>query len=302
MSEETDLFEERPEVPETTSSSEAPPRYLFTVDGDEPREVLTIVCDLVVDADAELLLGAPVTVPEQTPLDADQPRSRGERLVAKVGMEANSRCGDRVSSISETVRVGRHRDSAVAGMVDAFGITTLIEESIPETGFRSIFDGKYDEPGVGDTCDVITVSRISHLTSIDSILVPIDAGPHSGLAIDIALSLAKQNDADLELLHVEDASASPEDRRGEQILAKGTERTNGSDSVTRTLLESDSVSQQIVNYSNDHDITVMGAPREGLLKQFVSGTIPSEVSEQATGTVLTAHRAGVESSWLDRWV
>ncbi|MFB6112776.1 MAG: universal stress protein [Halodesulfurarchaeum sp.] len=122
------------------------------------------------------------------------------------------------------------------------------------------------------------------------------------MAIDIAISLARQNDAMVELIHVEDVTTSPDNRIGERVLSKGMERTRGFEAVTRTLLESESVSQEIVDYSDDYDSTVMGAPREGLLKQFVSGTIPSEVSAKAKGTVLTAHRAGVESSWLDRWV
>ncbi|MFB6112775.1 MAG: hypothetical protein ABEJ58_01575 [Halodesulfurarchaeum sp.] len=170
MTEDPDFEEKISGVQETPDRVEGPLRFLFTVDGDEPREVLKIVCDLVADAGAELFLGPSVKVPEQTPLDAEQPRSQGDRLVGKVGMEAKSSCGDRVSTIREIVRVGHHRDSMIADMVDVFGITTLIEGSIPETGIRSIFNGEFEERGVGDTCDVITVSRTSHLGSIDRYL------------------------------------------------------------------------------------------------------------------------------------
>lgn len=302
MTEKRDEVQNRSGIQRESSPAESPIRFLFTVDGDEPREVLEIVCDLVRDGDAELFLGAPVKVPEQTRLDAEQPKFRGQRMVGKYTMEAKTTCGDEISNINQVVRVGRHRDAIIADMVESFGITTLIEETIPESGIRSLFAGEFDERGAGDVCDVITVSRISHLESIDSILVPIAAGPHSGLAIDIALSLARQNNADVELVHVEDSSASPEVRIGDRILTKGMERARDFDGVTRTLLESESVSQEIARYTHEYDITVMGAPRKGLLKQFVSGTIPSEVSAKAKGTVLTAHRAGMETSWLDRWV
>jgi nucleotide-binding universal stress UspA family protein len=277
-------------------------RYLFTLDGDEPREVLEIVCDLAIAAGAELFLGVPVTVPEQTPLNAEEPQLRGERLTAKYVPNAESRCGNELPDVNGVVRIGHQRNKVVAGMVDTHGITTLIEETIPESGLRTIFGGEFDERGVEETCDVITVSRITQLESIDSILVPIAAGPHSGFAIDIAVSLARQNDATIELLHVEDKSEALDERVGKQVLARGDQRAKGFDAVSRTLLEAESVSETVVEYSKGYDITVMGAPRKGRLKQFVSETIPSEVSPRAEGTVLTGHRAGVESSWLDHWV
>lgn len=284
------------------ASERIPLRYLFTVDGDEPSEVLEIVCDLATAAGAELFLGAPVTVPEQTPLHAEEPRLRGERLAAKQVQDAESRCGDELPDVTAVTRIGHQRNEVVAGMVDTHGITTLIEETIPESGLRTIFDDEFDERGVDENCDVITVSRITHLESIDSILVPIAAGPHSGFAIDIAVSLARQNDATIELLHVEDKSDPMDERVGEQVLAGGVKHTSGFDPVTRTLLEAESVSERILDYSTDYDMTVMGAPREGVLKQFVSGTIPSAVSARAEGTVLTGHRMGVESTWLDYWL
>lgn len=284
------------------STEKIPLRYLFTVDGEESQETLQIACDLATAAGAELFLGAPIAVPEQTPLGADELQVKGKRLVAKHAKNAKSQCGNELPEVNEVTRVGHRRSEIVTGMVNSLGITTLIEETVPESGLRTIFDDAFDEQGVDETCDVITVTQITHLESVDSILVPIAAGPHSGFAIDIAVSLARQNDATVELLHFEEKSAPMDERMGKQVLAKGLNRTGEFEPVTQTLLEADSVAERIVDYSANFDVTVMGAPREGLLKQFVNGTIPSVVSTKAEGTVLTAHRAGLKSSWLDYWI
>ncbi|MFB6095152.1 MAG: universal stress protein [Halodesulfurarchaeum sp.] len=286
-------------------SGQRPPRYLFTVDGQHPRSVLPLVCDLAADAGADLFIGAPVTVPEQTPLEAQEPQFRGDRLAAKHALAAKTTCGEGVEEVNSLVRIGHHRDAIIADMVGSVGITTLIEEVVPESGIRSLFEGDFEERAVSDTCDTITVSRLGAVAAtdaIDSILAPIAAGPHSGMAIDVAVALARQNDASVELMHVEDVAAAPEDRVGEQVLATGIQRARDAVGVSRTLLEGDSVAETIITYSADFDLTVIGAPREGLLKQFVRGTVPSAVSEGADSTVLTTYRAGVDASWLDRWL
>ena len=280
---------------------DTPERYLFTVDGDRPREILPLVCDLVADAGAELFIGAPLTVPTKTPIDSDMLLSSGERLAARYALRAKTDC-DGISDIHEIVRTGHHRDAMIQEMVENFDIATLIEEHIPKSGPRALIDGEFEEAVVRDICDTIVVSRIAHLDSVESILVPVAAGPHSGMAIDVGLALARQNDATVELLHVVDPAAGSGGSNGETILATGMERAGDYENLTGTRVESADVSQTITDYTADFDITVMGTPREGHLEQFVRGTIPEKVGKAADGTVLTTHRGGVDSSWLDRWL
>nr|WP_276276966.1 hypothetical protein [Halomicroarcula sp. SYNS111] len=52
-----------------------------------------------------------------------------------------------------------------------------------------------------------------------------------------------------------------------------------------------------VEASADHDLTIIGATREGLLQQIVFGTIPDTVGRNAEGTVIMAKRnLGITSS------
>lgn len=60
--------------------------------------------------------------------------------------------------------------------------------------------------------------------------------------------------------------------------------------VTTTVVESDDVIGTIVERSSEHDLTVVGSTREGVLQQFVFGAIPEEVARKADDTVLVAKR------------
>ena len=57
----------------------------------------------------------------------------------------------------------------------------------------------------------------------------------------------------------------------------------------------------IVATSDDHDLTVIGATREGLLQQLLFGAVPEGVGERVAGTVIMAKRDLAIRSRLRRW-
>jgi nucleotide-binding universal stress UspA family protein len=56
------------------------------------------------------------------------------------------------------------------------------------------------------------------------------------------------------------------------------------------VIESDDVVAAIVNASETHDLTIIGATREGLLQRFIFGSIPEQVGRDAAGTVIMAKK------------
>lgn len=130
----------------------------------------------------------------------------------------------------------------------------------------------------------------------ESILVPIAQGPHSGLAIDTGLAIARHHDAPLELLHV--ANDGDGSATGQEVLDAGMERVAGYSRAEQTLLEAADVPTAIVEYAAPFDLTILGAPREGLLHQFILGTVPGDVSTDTDGTVLVTHHGDSQDSWL----
>ena len=71
-----------------TNPEESELRYLFVVDADSSGGILPMACDLAADTDAELVIGAPVIVPDQTPLSGLEARMEGKRLAAKYKLKA----------------------------------------------------------------------------------------------------------------------------------------------------------------------------------------------------------------------
>lgn len=278
-----------------------PPRYLFPVDGDHPERVLPLVCDLVAAAEAELVIASPVTLPDVTPLEAAEPRREGRRLAGKFALKAKRQCHGG-PPIDQIVLSGHEREDILQTMVERYDISTLVTEDQPRSGIRSLLGIEgVDDAVVTDACDTIVFARIEHLGAVESILVPVAGGPHSELAIETGLALARQNGATLELLHVYTAGGDGR-ARGEEVLAAGMERIGGYELAERTLLEANDVPAAIVEYSRPFDVTVVGAPREGRLRRFVQGSVPDEVNAETNGAVLIARRGGAEESWLDKWI
>lgn len=285
----------------THSSDETPPRYLFAVDGDHPRQLLPLVCDLVADASGELIIGYPVVLPEQTSIEAPEPRLDAERLVSKLTLEAKQRY-DLSAGVGQVVIPGRDRGSIIQSMIDHYDISTLVTEDTPDSGIRALlgFDS-VSETAVTGSCDTVIASRIELLPTIETILVPIAKGPHSGLAIDTGLSLARHHDARLELLHVA-ATDGDGSATGREVLDAGMDRVDGYPDAEQTLIEAADVPTAIIEYAEPFDLTVLGAPREGLLHQFILGTVPDNVSTDTDGTVLIAHHVNAQESWLSQLV
>ena len=274
------------------------PRFLFPVDEDGAGTILPLVCDLVAAADGELLIGSPVLLPHQTPLDALEPREEGERVAAKYVLEAKQQF-EESPPINQVVTAGHQWDPVIRAMIDTHDVSTLVTQEHEHAGIRSLlgFDD-VDELWVPETCDTIIASRIEGPKPIDAVLVPVSDGPHSRFAIETGLALARQNGASLELLHVYQTGDEEGRATGEEILARGRDLLDDYEPAEQTLLEAAEIPEAIIEYTQSFDITVFGAPREGLLRQFMLGSIPDEVSAQANGTVLIAHKGGADDSWL----
>ncbi len=116
------------------------------------------------------------------------------------------------------------------------------------------------------TCDVMMATFTEEGRPRDArrILVPTVAGPHTELALAVSGALS---DVDYEI----------------------------------ELLESDDVADAIVQETARHDLTVMGATREGLLQQMILGTIPESVAAEARSPVIKVKRYLGLVSWLKRW-
>jgi nucleotide-binding universal stress UspA family protein len=88
---------------------------------------------------------------------------------------------------------------------------------------------------------------------------------------------------------IDPAAADDRRQQAESMLADRTAILDDV-AVETKLLESDDVIGALVEESGDHDLTILGATREGVIQKFVFGTIPETVAERAPTTVVMTKR------------
>ncbi|MFB6104270.1 MAG: universal stress protein [Halobacteriaceae archaeon] len=277
-------------------------RVLFPVDGDVTDAVLDMVAAIVTDLDATLYLGAPVQVPNQTPLDTPQLQRRGERMAAQYALQIHQHTNPD-GWVETVVDVGHRRTHILEDLVDTHDIQTLITDgsAAPNLESRLGIEG-IDNTAIDGTCDTIYLTRVDTVDAIDSVVVPVADGPHAAFAVQVGTAIARHHDTTLELFHVYEPDGKTSRAAGRSLLDRARQLVDDYDAVETTLRGSFEHRTKVLEYTDDAAVTVLGAPREGLLRQYVQGSIPATVGANTDGIVITTHRGGTETSWLERWL
>lgn len=127
-------------------------------------------------------------------------------------------------------------------------------------------------------------------------------GPHSGLAVRIAESVAKADYCWIELFHVLPENATDEaETDAEELLGAYVQPLSDEVDVDCRIARADDLAQEIIENTNYHNLTVLGTPEKGKLRRFVFGSTTDTVTAKTrSDPVLVAHR-DVRESLLARW-
>jgi amino acid transporter len=254
------------------------------------EQLMRTACDLASENDGEVIVVSVVTLPDQTPLSEGRAYVDERRTVLR---EAMAVAEERSVPVSGTIRIGHHAGVAILNTVRQYdGDAVLMGWRGRASRRREVVLGSVVDMVVTEApCDVY-VERIGESNGdVESILVPTAGGPHLVSAANIARAVAGANDATVELLHVLPPDADATRRSdGEEALARGMDLLEGR-TVTRTTVEDADVVESIVDRSQDHDLTIVGATQEGLLEQLVFGVVPEAIGQRAKGTVIMAKRS-----------
>lgn len=308
---ETEIEKETRLVSEERAPVERAYQVLIPLAHPEHEQALIEMGSAIARAhDGEVLLTTVVTVPEQTPLEAGRHfvGDERQRLEAALGHVPEDVPGH------STVTIGHHVGRSIAN------ISYQRNSDLVLLGWRGRRRRGADRT-LGDTldrviedarCDV-AVLRLDRGTEARRILVPTAGGPHSRFAVIIAGNLlASAPDSRLTLLTV---TRGTEEERERELLEeqKGRLTSDGSvpDADRRVSLEvrpgTGDIAADIVAFadSGSFDTIVIGATREGRLRQALLGTVPETVAERFGGRVIMVKRhrpiAGPLESWLARW-
>lgn len=255
------------------------------------RQLMRTAMTLAEENNGEILVMSVVTVPDQTPLSRGREQTDEKREVLD---QAMALADDRDVPVSGTIRIGHNAADAILNTITQHDSDAVI---VGWKGRRSkrrdvVLGTNVDRVVQEADCDVFVEKfGMGADGNVDSILVPVAGGPHAELAIETAGAIARHTGATVHPVYVIDPAASDASQlEGESMLA---DRTASLEDVTveTTLLEGDDIVSTLVDESGNHDLTIIGATREGMIQQFVFGTIPETVAERAPTTVIMTKRS-----------
>lgn len=211
---------------------------------------------------------------------------------------------DGAVSATGIVRDENSVPAAVEGAAARVGARTVVVEDAPTDGVLSGLRPSTGERIASDIdADIVRTNGRGSLEDVRSVLVPVAGGPHSGLAVDAARALAAATGAWIDLLYVVSADASETDREtGRTVLSEASERLSSFERADTWSLEAEpgvDVADVLVQQARYYDAVVMGAPRKGRLRRFVSGSTTESVSEDARVPVVVVSDS-TGRSWDER--
>lgn len=267
------------------------------------RQLPTAI-DLAHDRSYRILLVFVLEVPPQLSL-VDGRRYLLEDDEEQLLVDAASQVEAEGIPVDHRIRVARTVTAGIVGAVDRHDVDRILLGWRGRPPRERIVLGSHLDGVLRKApCDVV-VQRIKtpRPSSIDSVLVPVAGGPHDELATETAASIARRNEARVTLLHVLDPGEQEnEAAEASALLAKRAARLTDVDAVDRHVLDEPDVAGTITDRTTDHDVTVLGTSRGGLLQRTLVGTVSNAVARHAAGTVLLTKRYDPVGSRLRRLV
>ncbi len=123
------------------------------------------------------------------------------------------------------------------------------------------------------------------------LLLAVADSTHSELAVDVAHALATTAGARIDIVHCIPPDATEVESEAAERLVEGFEaQLHDVPEMSATIVRTEHAPEEIIHRSNNYDVTVLGATREGLLQQFIHGSLPESVRLGSKNTVLMAKR------------
>jgi len=298
-----ELERETPTVVTETSPEDRDYQVLVPIaNPNHVGQLMRTATDLAAQEGGEVLVMNIITLPEQTPL------SRGYQYVEnrrEILEQARTHADDRGVPFSGTIRIAHHPGDAIINTVEQHDSDAVLM-GWSGTGSRRrdiVLGSTVDEVVREASCDVLVESIGREADGrVESILLPTAGGPHAAFAAQVATAIARTEDATVTVLHVVGSDPDPVARGEAETLVAETAALFDDVATQTAVLEADDVVGTVVEETGDHDLTVIGATREGLLQELIFGAIPETIAKRAQNTVIMAKRQRGITSRVRRWL
>ncbi|QLH82420.1 universal stress protein [Halosimplex pelagicum] len=243
-------------------------------------------------ANTALSVITPISVPEQTP------KTVGHNVIDDDDSAlldwALEQTADATAHLDGGFLYTRDIVTGVLRTVKTREIDTLVLPSEPGGRLRKSITERIAAQA---DCDVVVVNGQAGYEQVASMLLPIAGGPHSGLAADLAQSIAADCDAWIDILHIIEEDASEQRRtQAATLVEEAAHRIACPETTSTWVLEAEDVAEAIIDQSQYYGLTIMGAPTTGRLRRFIHGSTNHSVRASARSVVLSARNNSSRSS------
>ena len=279
--------------------------------GSQPREMAKLASMLAYYYEGEIFALHVILVPPQLGLSEGRRFLKQGRplldTVVEVGQEFNI-------PVRTQLRLGRKISRSIITAAQERKADLMLL-NWPGRSHSDASMGKVlDEISENPPCDLAVVRLVKPVKPPKRILVPVAGGPHTPLAVEIAVAQAvytaeqvlppdapKPEVVALHLLlHNEDDKQAEERRR--ELLELLSVFTNYP--VELRLIPAEDVVQDVLKYAKEHNFEeiVVGASEEGFWERALFGTIPQRIAEQADVNVIMVKHYNPIKHGLKRWL
>ncbi|NIM89882.1 MAG: amino acid permease [Candidatus Aminicenantes bacterium] len=264
----------------------------------EVQPLMNLAVVIAKEKDGEIFVTHVIPLPPQTPLTAGKRFIEERREFLKVADDLGEKSK---VPVSFNIRVARQVYHGLLDSVHENKGNVLILGSGEITARRRVLGSILDPIIQEAPCDV-GILKIQGDGKIKRVLVPTAGGPNAKLALEWGSWIAKQNRGQLTLLSI----ALDEDRRKK---AEGCLRETrnailyDSQIVIEKVVCARDIVSAVLEESQNHDLILIGASKEGLWKRVRFGTIPEKLARRSPVSVLVVRKfEGGILSWIRRFL
>lgn len=137
----------------------------------------------------------------------------------------------------------------------------------------------------------VAIFKDRGFTKIDSILIPWGGGMHAQLGLEIAVRLAREVDATIDLLHIVKPNDHVEQEK--KKLVESIKATVDDNELVRIHLpQNENITDGIQAFldAKEYDLIIIGASNEWRLRNVLFGSIPDILADHASCSVLMVRR------------
>ena len=258
-------------------------------DQEQARILGQIGAILAQDNHGEVLALHVVRVPPQLTLDVGRLfLKEGRSYLETVIQQAKAR----EVPVHTIIRLGRHVAEAVRKTAIENASDLILFGWPGYTRSSGRVYGSVIDPIVSDPPTDIAVVRYRAYRPLRSILVPVAGGPNSRRAAEMAISMARGEDAPVKvtLLHV----VPPGTRAGDLVRVRKVldHALDGIyyEHIEQRVVEGADIVETVLAEAEGYDLLIVGASEEPLFRHLLMGNISEQIARKASVTVIMVKR------------